>query len=644
MSSLKIFLASVIGYVWIFSPVALVAQPSFTDVTSPVGVEFTYTPEPGTPIGAGVAWEDFDNDGDYDLYAVQGVGCNHLFLNTGGSTFVDELNAAGAGDCDGAGHGVSSADYDNDGDADIYLTNAGQNRLLRNMLVENGSLSFVDETVAAGMDNDGGGNSSSSTWSDYDNDGDADLFVVQHVLSMPPVVCWPDLVYRNEGDGTFTEVGAALGVDMSGDLDVAGCGLGVTTSDYDQDGDQDLMIINDFGFEVAPNRLFRNDGPGINPGDWVFTDVSVSSGFNYQMYGMGIAIGDYDLDGVWDYYMADIGDNNLGRGNGDGTFTDKTVEAGVEANDFEIYGERGLVSWGPVFADLDHDGWEDLCVANGGAPEAIWPGMFGPNYVDENPIYCYRNLGDGTFNEVHEFLGITHDRYYRNVTFVDFDEDGDLDLYFGNLEGLNSLYSCDLAPGPTNWLQVKARGTIGNADAIGALVKVRDGNGNIMMREVDGGSTFTSMSMRTVHFGLSGLDELAELRVQFQSGIVWKDRRIAANQVLEVIEPVYTIQSAETSIEPVAGEVYSIDYTITNHTAASATFDYWVDYRVSNGNSGQVQAPAPITLDGGESQVLTINIDVPAGAPSGSGGDLILKVGSGPEDVIHKDYIDVTIQ
>ena len=620
-------------------PAVLGAQPGFVDVTAAVGVEHDYAPEHGTPIGAGVVWEDFDNDGLYDLYAVQGIGCNRLFLNRG-SSFAEVPSAAGAPDCDGLGHGATSADYDNDGDADLYLTNAGQNRLFHSLLSETGSLVFIDRTEAAGMLPDGEGNSASGTWADYDGDGDVDLFVVQHAVSVDPPVCWPNLVYRNEGDGTFTEVAAALGLDKSGDLDVAGCGLGVTTSDYDNDGDQDLMVVNDFGFEVAPNRLFRNDGPGVKAGDWRFTDVSFESRFNYSMYGMGIAIGDYNVDGNLDYYMADIGPNDLARGEGDGTFTELAAFAGVEASDIEIYGERGLVSWGPVFADLDHDGLEDLCVANGGAPEELWPGMFGEEYVDLNPNYCYHNLGNGTFEEVHEMLGITYERYYRNVTFVDFDEDGDLDLHFGNLQGHNSFYRNELSGEAINWIQVRARGTIGNADAIGARIKVRSGSRD-QMREVDGGSSFMSMSMRTAHFGLGGLDEADELWVRFPSGLTWQDRYVPSNQIIEVREPIYTVAAASGAITVPAGEPFVLDYTVVNQTAAAATVDLWVEFRGPNGDTDLVDGPQAVALDPSGSMALTLEATAPVGTAT---GNLIFKVGRHPDDVVHMDWVELTTE
>ena len=636
-------IAVAFGAAWLGSP----AKAAFVDITADCGLEFFYDPETGTPIGAGVVWEDFDRDGDYDLYAVEGADCNHLFLNNGDSTFSEVANAAGASNCGGAGHGATSADYDNDGDADIYVTNAGQNRLYRNMLIEDGVLSFRHETNLAGMNDDGGGNSSSATWADYDNDGFLDLFVVQHVISTEPPVCWPDLVWHNNGDGTFDEVADRLDLDLSGNLNIAGCGLGVTTSDYDDDGDQDLMIINDFGPAVAPNRLFRNDGPGFLPGSWNFTDVSAASGFDYEMYGMGIAIGDYNGDGFLDYYMADIGDNNLGRSNGDGTFTDTTVFAGVEANDFEIYGERGLVSWGPVFADLDHDGREDLCVANGGAPPEIWPGMFGEEYVNLNPIYCYRNDGDGTFTEGHQELGLTHERYYRNVTFVDFDRDGDLDLHFGNLQGAHSFYRNDLTGPDTNWLTLKAHGTIGNADAVGARVLIKDGTWQ-QQREVDGGSTFTSMSMRTVHFGTRDAEELDEVLVVFQSGLTFNQRHVTTNQHLEVWEPIYTVEADVDDVTVSPGGTVAFDLTVSNETTSQATFEAWIDFRKTpDGEVYLLDGPIEYTLAGGESETQAVNLEMPAEAPVGATGELILKVGrfdNSGDDVIHKVYVDVTVE
>ena len=244
---------------------------------------------------------------------------------------------------------------------------------------------------------------------------------------------------------------------------------------------------------------------------------------------------------------------------------------------------------------------------------------------------------------MHEELGFTYDRYYRNATMVDFDQDGDLDLYFGNLEGPNSLFENRLASGPINWLQVKARGAIGTRDALGALVEAVHGD-KVQMREVDGGSTFASLSMRTVHFGLGGVEELDELRVRFQSGLEWRDRHVGVNRILEVVEPVYTVETAVDEVEAAPGETLTIDYRIKNWSAAVVAANAWVDARDPSGRRKRIDGPIPVTLQGGESTVLTLTAEVPRSGQPGQTAELIFHAGDGPTEVIHKAFVDLTIR
>ena len=512
-------------------PISAAAQ--FTEVGAQAGIQFEQFPEEAVPYGGGAVWADFDGDDWPDLYATQIVGCNRLFLNNQDGTFTEVANAAGAASCGDTSRGATAADFDNDGDQDLYVTNMGQNRLYRNLLAGTGSMDFVDHTVAVGMDNDGGANSSSAVWGDYDKDGYLDLYVGNHKRG-GGLECEADLVYHGNGDGTFSEVGYDLGIALSGTYNYAGCGLAGTWSDYDNDGDVDLLVVNDLGPTVVPNRLFRNDGAG-GPGGWQLTDVSEEAGFDYEMFGMGIAIGDINLDGYFEYYMADIGANDLALNMRDGTFAEVAALADVEADDSEIYGANGLVSWGGVLVDLDHDGWEDLVVANGGAPQEIFPDVFGEGYVNINPNYVYWNRTNQPFLEIHEPVGIDDVGYFRNVSFVDYDGDGDLDLHFGVLAGVNRLYRNDVDLG-RNWLQVRAIGTQSNRDAVGSRVAVTVG-GLTMIREVDGGSTMLSLNDRTLHFGLGSNTAAERVEIQFPSGEYLQFDDVAAGQIFVIVEP-----------------------------------------------------------------------------------------------------------
>ncbi len=512
------------------------AQVNFNEVTASAGVQVAISPEPAVPFAGGAAWADFNNDGWDDLFVVQADGCNHLFRNQGDGTFAEVADAAGASDCAGAGKGVAVADWDNDGDEDLYVTNYGQNRMYRNTFVPSGSTSFVDVTVAAGFAGDGEANSASASFGDYDNDGWLDLVVVNHALYVPfdENACKADLLYHNNGNGTFTEVGGPTGVALSGRTGLPGCGLATTWSDYDNDGDVDLWVVNDFGEVNVQNKLFRNDGPD-GEGGWLFTDEGRWAMVDYPMFGMGIAIGDIDRDGDFDYYMSDIGPNNMALNNGKGEFSEIAASAGTVASDRGAWGASGLVSWGNAFIDLNGDGWDDLLVANGGASEVIWPGMFGPDYIDFNPIYAYGNKRNGTFREAHNAIGLDATAYFRNIAISDYDNDGDQDLHLGVLEGNNQLYRNDSVLA-SNWLKVKAVGTQSNRDAIGAKVIVRQGSDR-QIREVSGGSGFLIRHSLTQHFYTGTGGTVDEVIVRFPSGQMVTLNNVTVNQIIEVVEP-----------------------------------------------------------------------------------------------------------
>jgi len=517
MESLRRATAGVAFSLAVFASILAGASPvaaQFTEVGFEAGVQFSQQFEPLVPYGGGAAWGDFDRDGVLDLLLTQAVGCNRLFLGEGDGTFSLVADAQVAA-CSLTTRGVAVADYDNDGDSDIYLTAFGTNRLLENRIVPTGSLAFVDVSDTSGISADGGGNSGSAAWGDYDRDGHLDLFVTNHAPVIPPLFCQPDLLWHNNGDGTFTDVADELGIAVGGDQGVPGCGLAATWSDYDRDGDVDLMVVNDFGQSFTPNRLFRNDGPHPTL-PWAFTDVSRESGFDYQMFGMGIAKGDLDHDGDLDYYMADIGPNNLAVNAGDGTFVESAEAAGVLASDVETWLGEGLVSWGVGFFDLDLDSWEDLIVTNGGAPDDAFPNMFGFSYVDLNPNYIYRNRGDGTFAERHLQIGIDSEGFHRSFVAADYDGDGDIDLHFGTLSGINRLYRND-QQSDRHWLKIRLEGTIGNRDAYGARVLIV-ADGTKQQREVDGGSSFLGRHDPTLHFGLGSSDTVDRIRVRFLSG------------------------------------------------------------------------------------------------------------------------------
>lgn len=623
---------------------AWASAAALNDIAASAGIQFFHESETLAPIGAGAAWVDVDGDGDDDLYAVQATGCNRLFLNEGTGSFIEVAGAAGADDCAGVAHGVGAADYDNDGDQDLFVTNYGQNRLFRNLSVENATLEYSDVTVDAGMGDDGGHNSSSAVWGDYDKDGLLDLFVGNH--SVFPIVvvgpsCHADYLWHNEGDGTFTDVASATGVGLSGELGRPGCALAAVWSDYDNDGDSDLVVQNDFGkINDVGNRLFRNDGAD-GAGGWIFADQSAEAAFGIEQAGMGIAVGDLDRDGYFDYYMADRGSNELMYNNGDGTFDEIAAAAGVEANDVEIYLGNGLVSWGDGFFDLDLDGWEEIVVANGGAPRDKWPyGMFGSDYIDLNPNYVYRNLGNGTFAELHEPLGVTLEGYYRTAVFTDYDDDGDVDIYFGNMDGVNAFYQNDL-PTNNNWLKVKVVGTVGNRDGVGARINL-DAAGATQIREIRAGSGFLSRDSLTGHFGLGTADTVDRLTVTFLSGLRYEFVDLAAAQTVEVVEPIVTGDFPIDTLTISAGEPIPLSITVRNHTDLPQAIQLWVDYVSPAGVQQTLYGPFDRSLqaNGGFARPLTI-----PGTPGVQPGThvFVLRVGTYPDAPLHQDYLLIDV-
>ena len=448
-SRFRFALALSIPIVVLSLPIAPAAQAAdWVDVTSgPLG---------DTGLGYGVAWGDYDNDGDLDLYLVNN-GPNKLFRNDGGGTFVD-VTSGPLGDA-GGGFGVAWGDYDNDGDLDLYVSNDGANKLLRN----DGGGTFVDATSGP-LGNTGSGYC--VAWGDYDNYGDLDLYIANELGQANKLL-------RNEGVGTFVDA-------TSGPLGDTGRGIGVAWGDYDNDGDLDLYLAN-YG---QANKLFRNQGGGT------FVDATTPPLGNTGN-GVSVAWGDYDNDGDLDLYLANNGQaNKLFRNEGYGTFVDATSGP---------LGDTGA-GFGVAWGDYDNDGDLDLYLAN----------YFG----QANKLF--RNDGGGTFVDATSGpLGDTGDG--SGVAWGDFDNDGDLDLYLSNNGQANKLFRNDVANG-NHWLQVKLAGTASNRAGIGARVKVVAG-GITQIRELSGGSGYGSQDALVASFGL-GTATLDSLIVIWPTGVV----------------------------------------------------------------------------------------------------------------------------
>ena len=518
------------------------ANVQFVDVTKEAGIDFRHVngaegdyhlPE---TLGAGGAFFDADNDGDLDIYLVNSgywpgsaAAQNHaaLYQNNGDGTFTDITAAAGVGNRGNYGQGVACADYDNDGDTELYVTNFGQDVLYRN----NGDGTFTDITAHAGISDAAW--SSSACFLDYDSDGHLDLFVVSYLdysLDAVYLPCGenetrtychpslfegaPDKLYRNNGDGTFTDVSQEAGVGNIGGM-FHGKGLGVVSADFNNDGAPDLYVAND----DTRNDFFYNNGDGT------FSEISLLAGCAYSFNGvaqagMGIAAGDYNGDGTLDIFVTNLSyeTNALYRNNGDGTFTDVIYEARLGKESY-LY-----VGFGTGFLDADNDGWLDLFVANGHIIDNIAETHDVLTYAQPNQLF--RNKGDGTFQEISETAGPYFQRAQvsRGSIFGDYDNDGDVDILVTQSNGFATLLRNENG-NKQNWLRIKPVGTISNRDGIGARVLLTQ-----QIRDVNPCASYLSSHDARLHFGLGENTNVNRLEIRWPSGVVDVYENLPVNQ------------------------------------------------------------------------------------------------------------------
>ena len=515
----------------------------FDDVTDDAMIGFTHSSPEGEfiTLGAGAIILDFNGDGLDDIYAVNSRGANALYKNDGDATFTDVALEAGVADPDGWGNGGCAADFDNDGYQDIYLTNYGRSILFSN----SDSGTFVDVTERSGLQEpDLSYRTTGCAWGDYDSDGLLDLVVVRHFHEWKPnLVATMDFgdavrrlaLYRNVGQGGFEDVTSALGDttlptglrpgQQVGNL--WGAGFQPIWADLDDDGDLDLYVVNDFGFVIQSNVLWRNDGVGED-GGWRFHDVSQSSRADLALFGMGIALGDYDLDGDLDMYVTNMGQSVLLRNQGEGlSFLDVTKESLTGVPNLGIHLRVG---WGAIFFDYDNDGDEDLYVISGSVE-----GMSNMLQADSQPNVLLRNEADGTFTNVSRSNGVNHSGDGRGGGFLDFDNDGCLDLYVANFGGDPVLLKNNCRPG-NHWLKVRLVGSASNRDGIGARVSVA-ANGTTQIREISAGSGSLGQSSMTAHFGMGVATEISSVSVRWPSGRTQQLTGIAVDQTLTIEEP-----------------------------------------------------------------------------------------------------------
>ena len=518
----------------------------FVDATKQAGITFKHINGASDrkfyleTMGSGAAFLDYNNDGDLDLYIVNGAPLpgfeiaapptNHLYQNTGDGTFTDVTATAGVGDT-GYGMGCVAADYDNDGDADLYVTNFGENLLYRN----NGDGTFTDATAHAGVGN-GEKWSSSCAFVDYDHDGNLDLYVVNYlnyditkdqdwydprgrrIYSNPQVYEGvSDTLYRNNGDGTFSDVTRQAGV-----YNNDGKGLGVTCGDYDNDGRIDIYVAND----TTSNFLYRNVGDGR------FVDIGPFAGAAYNEHGvaeggMGVDFGDYNNDGTLDIFVTNFSNetNTLYHNTADGALIDFTNIAGLGEVSFL------KLAFGTKFFDANNDSTLDLFVVNGHLYPTESDAL---EYAQTDQLFI--NTGEETFGEVSEQSGeyFSTKRVGRGAAFGDYDNDGDTDIFVVNLNQEGVLLRNE-SGNKHNWLMIKTVGTKSNRDGIGARVEVVT-RSHSQIKEVQAGSSYLSGHDLRLLFGLGTETKAETVKITWSRGAEQTLTNVEANQLLIITE------------------------------------------------------------------------------------------------------------
>jgi len=471
-----------------------------------------------------------DGDGGLDLYLPLPDRNAELFLNDGTGHFTDQAAQFGVTNAGSVGRAAVFADYDNDGDPDLYVVNEGPNRLYRN---EGGTAGFTDVTQAAGVGDAGFGTSAS--WGDYDNDGFVDLYVVNYADC-----AWnyqADKLYHNQGDRTFTDQTALIEGDPADPKDgnTFGSGFEAAFFDYDRDGDQDIYLANDFNF-LGPNpdvnHLWRNDGPDPLTHEWRFTDVTAESGAAPpDLQSMGIAIGDPDGDVDLDLAISDIAGNRALRNNGNGTFTERSDAANID-RPFEHAGVYAI-TWGLGYEDFNLDGWEDLYVGSG---SILVPGE-GSQDPRVNQLFVNLKAGDGRFADLSILSGADSALHSRGVAFADYDRDGRMDMYVVNFDGSPVLYRNTTPTTGRHWIEVDPVGTVSNRDGCGALVIVTIGNRRMIREAFCGSVSLGSGNDPYVHFGLGTASRIDRMVIKWPSGTTQVQLNVSVDRTLIVTEP-----------------------------------------------------------------------------------------------------------
>ena len=503
--------------------------------------------------GCGCAFLDYDNDGWMDIFLLSGTrlqgdplgASNRLYKNNRDGTFTDVTEFAGL-KAVGWASGVCVGDYNNDGFEDIFCTYFGQNRLYRN----NGDGTFTDVTKVAGLWNDTPRWGAGCSFLDYNRDGYLDLFVSNYVdFSMEhapvpgesvncdwkgvPVECGPrglpagrHSLYRNNGNGTFTDASEEAGISKS----IECYGMTVVGADLDEDGWPDIFVACD----STPSLLFMNNHDGTFREEGILRGVALSDD-GLEQAGMGVGLGDYDLDGHLDLFKTHFVEDTCGlyHNDGKGSFEDVTHAAHIAV-------ETRYICWGAGIFDLDNDGYPDIFVATGNVYPEVERRF--PQYAYRTPRAVFRNLGNGTFEELMQEAGpgVVAAHCSRGCAFGDFDNDGDVDILILNMNELPSLLRNDLKR-KQNWIKVKLEGVKSNRSAIGARVLVRYGS-KVQAQALLSQSSFYSSSDPRLHFGL-GQFQTVDIEIYWPNGLREQFKKVPANQLITFREGVGIVPS-----------------------------------------------------------------------------------------------------
>jgi len=504
--------------------------------------------------GCGVALYDYDNDGWLDIFLVNGSRLegfaagrepsSHLFRNNRDGTFTDVTAKAGLIHS-GWGQGVCIGDYDNDGFEDLFVTYYGKNVLYHN----NGDGTFTDVSEKAGVAGKKTRWGTGCAFVDYDRDGHLDLFAANYIdmdLATAPVpesgpclyksvmvACGPpglnggkNILYHNNGDGTFTDVSEASGITQANGT----YGLGVLTGDFDNDGWPDIYVAND----STPSALYQNKKNGK------FEDIAIEAGCALSadgkpQAGMGVSAADYDLDGNLDIVKTNFaGDTpSLYRNRGGANFEDTTFTAGLG-----MYTQ--YLGWGCGFFDFDNDGWPDILICNGHVYPEVEQLRTEVGYAQRKLLY--RNLRNGRFEDISMKVGpgISAPSASRGCAFGDFDNDGDIDVVVNTVNDVPQLLRCDSKLN-NNWIKVRTIGTKSNRSGIGARLKcvtrmAGETKPHEQIDEVRSGGSYISQNDLRIHFGLGNAEKVDLLEIRWPSGQVDAVKDLKANQLVYVKE------------------------------------------------------------------------------------------------------------